>query len=43
MNNQELLQCVERQKALSNQNGIIENKKAVSEILKQQVDEWLAS
>lgn len=42
MNNQELIQCVERQKALSNQSGIIENKKAVSELLQKQVDEWLA-
>lgn len=41
MNNQELIQCVERQKSLSNQSGIIENKKAVSELLKQQVEEWV--
>lgn len=33
MNNQELIQCVKRQKALSNQSGIIENKKVVSELL----------
>ena len=43
MNNQELIQCVKRQKALSNQSGIIENKKAVSELLRKQVDEWIAN
>lgn len=43
MNNQELIQCVKRQKALSNQSGIIENKKAVSELLQKQVDEWIAN
>lgn len=43
MNNQELLQCVERQKALSNQSGIIENKKALSEELNSEVEAWLAN
>ena len=43
MNNQELIQCAKRQKALSNQRAVIENKKAASELLQKQVDEWIAN
>lgn len=43
MNNQELIQCAKRQKALSNQSAVIENKKAASELLQKQIDEWIAN
>lgn len=42
MNGQELIQCVKRQKALSNESGMIENKKALSEELNSEVEAWLA-
>lgn len=43
MNNQELIQCVKRKKASSNQSAIIENKKAASALLQKQVDDWIAN
>ena len=43
MNNQELIQCVKRQQAHSSESRIIKNKKAASELLQKQVDEWIAN
>lgn len=42
MNGQDLIQCVKRQKSLSNESGLIENKKAKSAELNSEVEAWLA-
>ncbi|NNP70953.1 hypothetical protein [Acinetobacter sp. Ac_5812] len=43
MNGQDLIQCVKRQQALSNESGMIENKKALSAELNSEIEAWLAN